>query len=127
MKKNNKGQAKKLGILAVIIIAITVLPSPIPQPEPWSDVAPTTPCLSGPEIIRTFNQAEFVTMSQDNDTVKYILYWGDGTNSSATMSGGQYWHVSHAWTFPGKYIIQAKAIDSSGLEAIGCMKLITVS
>ena len=127
MKKMNRGQAKKIAAVLAIMAALVVVPSVIPEVAPWQNVAPTTPCMSGPQIVRAFAQAEFVTMSKDNDTVTYTLDWGDGSNSSASLPGGQYWHVTHAWPFPGRYIIQAKAVDSNGADALGCMKLITVN
>jgi len=127
MKKMNRGQAKKAAVVLAIMAALAIVPSVIPEVAPLPNVAPTTPCMSGPSVVRAFAQAEFVTMSKDNDTVAYTLDWGDGSNSSASLPGGQYWHVTHAWTFPGKYIIQAKAVDSNGAEALGCMKMIAVN
>ena len=123
----NRGQAKKLAaIMTLLITAIITIPN-ILQPEPWPNVAPTSPCLTGPAVAHEFSKVDFVAMSQDeNDSVSYTIFWGDGLSDDITLPGGEYWHMNHSWTFQGKYIIQVKAVDSAGNEAVGCMRLINV-
>jgi chitodextrinase len=75
---------------------------------------PEKPDVSGPST-GTKNQAyEFSaqTTDSDNDTIRYIIEWGDGTNTTTELlPNGTKTEQSHTWTAAGIYTISIHAED----------------
>ena len=72
-------------------------------------------------LIAVLRSSEFVKTitDPDNETVTYIVDWGDGTNTGwlGPYSSGTSIIESHIWNKTGAYIIKAKAKDPYGLES----------
>ena len=59
------------------------------------------------------------TTDLDDDDVKYIIDWGDGTSTeTGYYPSGENVEISHEWTEPGIYYIRAKALDTYGAESV---------
>lgn len=79
---------------------------------------PTTPTITGthegkPHIAYPFS---FSTTDPDNDTVSYLVDWGDGSNSSWTSPYPSGINVTmlHTWSVKGAYSIRCRAKDAHG-------------
>ena len=98
---------------------------------PWSDPIlitiliigdqpPDAPIIDGPhcwpagkELCFTFHSTD-----PDNDSVKYIIDWGDGTtNETDFIQACTPVEVCHTWEEMGTYVIKAKAVDMWGAES----------
>lgn len=54
---------------------------------------------------------------QDNDSLQYIITWGDGTqNTSNFLQNGTIYSLPHTWNAPGKYMVTATATDDTTLS-----------
>lgn len=53
------------------------------------------------------------TIDLDNDTIRYIFDWDDGTNNTVSpfLASGETFNASHNWTSAGIYIINVSAED----------------
>ena len=75
---------------------------------------PTTPIISGPSSgnKKTEYSYELVSTDSDNDTIKYIIEWGDGNKENTSFNKqGESIPISHTWNDPGKYTIKVTAND----------------
>lgn len=94
----------------------------------WSDslrVAINSPPESplkpfGPAAIYAWGSFSYSTSASDpdNDSLRYILDWGDG-NSSETgfYRSGSNASLSHIWNNTGSYQLRAKAVDGHGFSS----------
>lgn len=56
----------------------------------------------------------FVSTDPDNDTVKYSIDWGDGTNTTSVfLASGITYNTSHNWTTNGIYAVTVYAEDEN--------------
>jgi hypothetical protein len=82
---------------------------------------PGKPTIQGPtEGIKGVKyQYSFVSIDEDDDDLNYIVYWG-GDNIEENIGpcpSGIAATVEHKWENSGTYYIEAKAIDSHGIES----------
>jgi len=78
--------------------------------------APLKPTLSGPvEGTRNVSyEFSMVTTDPDNDDVRYIILWGDGSQDISPFNrSGHMIQMLHHWNSFGFYTIQVSAQDSS--------------
>ncbi len=55
------------------------------------------------------------TTDPDNDSVRYVFNWGDGsTNTTGWYASGVTATASHSWSSPGTYRVKVQAQDSTG-------------
>jgi hypothetical protein len=85
------------------------------------DEPPNAPTISGKtegKIDTEYNYT-FVTTDPEGHDVYYYIKWGDNTNSSwlGPYTSGQQITVAHSWDNKGKYVIEAKAKDTYGVES----------
>ena len=99
--------------------------------EPWgylhafgtveNNQPPEPPLIDGPTQARVRRNIEFLFQAEDPDNtpISYYVDWGDGTNTQTILDyePGVQVPIFHTWTKRGTYIIQAKAIDTFGLES----------
>lgn len=75
---------------------------------------PNTPIIQGPNN-GTVNQPYLFTINSsdsDQDNLKYVIGWDDNTNNkSEWLTADQVYTVSHQWTNPGIYEIEARVTD----------------
>jgi len=79
------------------------------------NIHPTSPEISGPAEGSKNIEYEytFVSTDADNDTIKYIIDWDDGTVSeSSFLSNGAAFEVTHSWNSAGKYTVIITADDN---------------
>jgi PKD repeat protein len=59
-----------------------------------------------------------VSTDDDNDSIKYVLDWGDGTiNESEFLPNGTIFMISHVWETAGSYTIKATADDNNTISS----------
>jgi hypothetical protein len=76
---------------------------------------PLKPTIDGPKTGHKNTTYEFTILSKDldNDTMKYIVDWGDGNvNESDFLSNGTAFVIVHSWTSYGEYLISVIAYDN---------------
>ena len=83
--------------------------------------APSITLESNDKIKSTDTPYKFKFESKDpnNDPVKYIIDWGDGTQTETDYNntGNPAIEVTHSYSETGEYTIKAKAIDCDELES----------
>jgi chitodextrinase len=75
---------------------------------------PNKPDVSGPSTGTQKQAYEFSAQSTDpdNDTIRYIFEWGDGTNTTTDLlPNGTKTEQTHSWTAAGIYTISIHAED----------------
>jgi len=83
-----------------------------PLMEPWVDEN-QPPDI--PEIFEENGSLFVCTTDPDEDTVMYIVDWGDGTTTETDYyPSGQKVELIHEWPEPGIYYIRVKAQDEHG-------------
>jgi hypothetical protein len=91
---------------------------------------PTAPQITGPTNGHPGNIYDYTMVSTDPDQnpIYYLIDWDDGdtTDWLGPYNSGQPITVSHAWTDPGTYTIQAKAKDTYGAEGNWGTYLVTM-
>jgi hypothetical protein len=76
---------------------------------------PSNPTIDGPTTGHISIDYNYTVrfIDADNNTVKYIFHWGDGTiESSGFLPSGINYSKKHSWTKAGKYIITVTASDN---------------
>ncbi len=80
------------------------------------NIPPSAPIVDGPtsgaiEVVYNFTA---VSTDADNDAIKYIFNWGDGSNVTVTefLSNGTTTIQNHSWKVAGQYIISVYANDN---------------
>ena len=76
---------------------------------------PTHPTISGPTKGHTGTIYTFTAVSNDadNDSIQYIVDWGDSTtNTSEFLPNGTICIMNHSWMGAGIYLISMKAYDN---------------
>lgn len=82
--------------------------------------APKTPAIEGPTQGTTGISYEYLfsTADPDEDQIRYLIDWGDGTNvTTAFYPSNEEVTIDHIWNDEGSYIIKAKAEDINGLAS----------
>ena len=75
---------------------------------------PTDPDITGPsrgvpDVVYDFT---FVSTDPDNNTIRYVVDWGDGTTKKTGFyASGEEVTLNHSWTSEKEYIIKARAYD----------------
>ncbi len=86
-----------------------------------NNTAPDIPVINGPNKIGTGYEVNFTFDATDpeNDGVKFIIDWGDGSDNETTLmyTAGEEVTASHSWTDKGKYTITATAVDFYDAES----------
>ncbi len=83
--------------------------------KPTTPAAPTG-TVSG--IIGTSYKFAIATASPDQNQIRYIFDWGDGTTSeTGFVKSGKLASVSHVWDDAGIYWVKARALDSNGASS----------
>jgi hypothetical protein len=76
---------------------------------------PKTPTITGPTTGDEDTDYNFSALStdDDNDTLQYIFYWGDGTKTITDfLTNGTITPLQlHSWTEPGTYTVNVRAYD----------------
>lgn len=82
---------------------------------------PVKPTLSGPTTGKPHSSYEYTicTSDPDDDTLFYLIDWGDGSTSDwvGPYPSGSPVLLSHSWDIAGSYQIRGKAKDTSGVES----------
>jgi hypothetical protein len=76
---------------------------------------PLEPQFNGPQEghQNTVYTYSVVTTDPDNDTIQYILTWGDGSsNTSSFYRTGHMFTLTHQWHDYGFYLVDVSALDS---------------
>ncbi len=76
---------------------------------------PSKPKVDGPTVGKVDQEYTFIAVSEDkdNDTIKYVFDWDDGSSSETQMlQSGKNATISHSYSKPGKYTIKVQAIDN---------------
>jgi len=98
----------------------------IKQIKVYGIAPPATPniqLLSNADVLSTDTPYTFqiVTVDPNDDPVKYIIDWGDGTTTTVPSRGyeksGKIINVTHSYSETGQYTIKVKAIDCDGMES----------
>lgn len=91
-----------------------------PPPPPPPNKAPLVPIATGPAsgLVGQAMSYDITGTDPDNDQVKYLVDWGDGTNQTTSM-GASGWtaSVTHSWSAAGSYNVKAKGIDAKSAES----------
>jgi hypothetical protein len=77
--------------------------------------SPLQPQFSGPEggHQNTSYTYSVVSTDPDNDTVQYLISWGDGSsNTSSFYHSGHVLEIAHRWRTYGFYLVDVSAKDS---------------
>jgi hypothetical protein len=81
---------------------------------------PESPTITGPsqgQVGVEYNYT-FVSTDIDNDTIRYLIDWGDDTSTETKFyNSGAPAIKAHSWRKKGTYIIKAKAIDENDGES----------
>ncbi len=75
---------------------------------------PTAPVINGPDSGNKNKEYtyELVSTDSDNDTIKYVIDWGDGNKENTSFNNqGEPVSIKHTWKDPGEYIIIVTAND----------------
>ena len=78
---------------------------------------PTNPEINGPDrgVPEVEYNFTFVSTDTDNNTIKYNITWGDGTNEeTGYYESGVVVELSHNWSKEDDYILSAVAKDNFG-------------
>jgi len=81
---------------------------------------PEKPIIDGPSQVKIKTDVTFTFQANDPDLnpISFFISWGDGTNNQTIdYMSGMAVSFTHRWTTKGTYTIQAKAIDTFGLES----------
>jgi hypothetical protein len=82
---------------------------------PATPAAPSGPVSGRPRISYKYSTS---ATDPDNDRVKYVFEWGDGTTTETVLvNSGTSAVASHAWTKVGTYYVKARAVDSKGASS----------
>jgi len=76
---------------------------------------PSSPDISGSSegMKNTLYEYTVVSTDEDNDTIQYIINWGDGqSESTGFFPSGTSVNLSHNWSTGGIFTISVKAYDS---------------
>lgn len=79
------------------------------------DLPPEEPRLNG--TTKGYNNTDYnytvTSTDPDNDTIRYVFDWGDGTNNtiSSYLASGTTFNTTHNWTSSGVYTIKVYAED----------------
>jgi len=80
-----------------------------------SNRPPSNPEINGPTMSKKGIDYIYTVFSTDydNDSVKYIIDWGDGNiDASEFLPNGTIFTITHKWTSAGSYTIKAIANDN---------------
>ena len=91
--------------------------------------APAAPSITGPTEGKrgTLYSYNVTTSDQDNDTISYMIDWGDGqTTTTDSYPSGQLVTVQHTWAKKGTYTIRAKAVDEYQAESTWATLTVTM-
>jgi len=86
----------------------------------YLNLPPTAPDIDGPSKGSTFVELCWTFHSDDpnNDLIKYIIKWGDGTSDETDFySDSQPVEICHIYGKEGDYIIEASSEDQKGLAS----------
>jgi surface-anchored protein len=77
--------------------------------------------FSGPVALSPYQQGTWTVGASDshNSTLSYSIMWGDGTQTSASVSAS----FAHAFTKAGTYTITVTARNTEGLETSASMRI----
>ena len=78
---------------------------------------PAGPIMIGAVLGNKTVEYTYTTMSTDldNDTIRYIFDWGDGTNTTSDfLANNTAYTATHNWTDSGEYIVSVYAEDING-------------
>ena len=103
--------------LLLISGLVLLLASPIVSCAAGNTPPPTPSSPSGPDSGDSGIPCAYSTSSidPDNDQVKYVFDWGDGSTSETSfLPSGTTGTSSHVWDSPGTYYVRTKAVDSNG-------------
>jgi len=77
--------------------------------------SPSNPEINGPTLIKksiNYNYTMF-SLDDDNDYIKYIIDWGDGTiDTSEFLPNGTIFTKTHKWTTTGNQTVKVTANDN---------------
>jgi hypothetical protein len=78
---------------------------------PPRNIKITGPTTTNKQQSNTFT---LIAYDQENDSIQFIINWGDNTNTSSLfIASGTTQYFNHSWTFAGRYIIQITAQDNT--------------
>lgn len=97
--------------------AFMLYPFGPPNDPPLKPSTPVGPNNGDRNILYSYTTS---TTDPDNDQIKYIFDWGDGTPQTITTltPSGQTVTVQHSWKIAGAYQIKVQAEDEHGLKSI---------
>jgi outer membrane protein assembly factor BamB len=76
---------------------------------------PNKPSINGNVIGKKSTNYNYVVVStdEDNDAIKYVIDWDDGTDTLVTdfMQSATAYTATHSWASPGLYVIKVSALD----------------
>ncbi len=84
------------------------------------NLPPNPPSIDGPKCGKPNTEYDFTFVSTDpeDDTVMYIINWGDNnTEFSEYNDSGDEILLKHTWTEKGTYVIKAQTLDIHGAES----------
>lgn len=82
--------------------------------------APNAPAVTGPASGKVGVNIDFNVSGTDpnNDKVKYVIEWGDGTNGTGSLvDSGTSVKFSYSWSAVGSYDVKAMSTDALGLSS----------
>jgi hypothetical protein len=82
---------------------------------------PSIPKISGPTegYINIEYEFSVVSTDEDNDSVRYIFSWGDGTyTESDFLPSGNFFITKHKWTKAGNYTIKVTSDDNTSISTM---------
>ena len=81
---------------------------------------PSNPEINGPTNGKKDSDYTYTAVSSDNDndSIKYIFDWGDGTsNESEFLPNGTIFAITHKWTSTGSYTFKVTANDNQTISS----------
>ena len=79
------------------------------------NIPPDKPSISGSVTGKKNIDYNYIVTSvdQDNDSIKYVLDWGDGTDKIVTgfVHNATSYNMMHSWANPGVYTIKVNSVD----------------
>lgn len=80
---------------------------------------PTPPIIYGTTTGTIYTQYNFTTCStdQDNDSIRYLIDWGDGSELTSSYFLSTNYTINHSWIYPGIFILNAFAIDEKDVAS----------